>query len=30
MFDYGAREFALSFGIEVYGYPEEVDFKELN
>ena len=29
MFDYGAREFALSFGIEVYGYPEEVDFKDL-
>ena len=29
MFDYGAREFALSSGIEVYGYPEEVDFKEL-
>lgn len=29
MFDYGATEFALSSGIEVYGYPEEVDFKEL-
>jgi hypothetical protein len=29
MFDYGAREFALSSGIEVYGYPEEVDFKDL-
>lgn len=29
MFDYGAREFALSSCIEVYGYPEEVDFKEL-
>ncbi|MDI1471688.1 DUF3782 domain-containing protein [Thermodesulfovibrio sp. 1176] len=29
MFDYGAREFALSSGIEAYGYPEEVDFKDL-
>ena len=27
MFDYEAREFALSSGIKAY--PEEVDFKEL-
>ncbi len=29
MIESGAREFALSYGIEVYGYPEEIEFKEL-
>lgn len=29
MIDNAAKEFAISEGIEVYGYPEEVDFKEL-
>ncbi|MGB9823145.1 PD-(D/E)XK nuclease family protein [Thermodesulfovibrio sp.] len=29
MIDNAAKEFALSSGIEVYGYPEEVEFKEI-
>ncbi|WP_353684272.1 DUF3782 domain-containing protein [Thermodesulfovibrio sp. 3907-1M] len=29
MIESSAKEFAESYGIEVYGYPEEVDFKEL-
>ncbi|GAQ95471.1 hypothetical protein TAGGR_2364 [Thermodesulfovibrio aggregans] len=29
MIENAAKEFALSYGIEVYGYPEEVEFKEM-